>query len=274
MAAETSDRHITRWGKFPAWWLLHPGTDADRVAVLAALATYADEAGFCEPSQATLARRLGRSRPWANRVVAALAATGLLRKEARSRSNGGMTSCRYQLALTPDQAESFLSQVAGNSVPPVTAPCPAADAPRHHRDTNQVNVEQIHSPRSDTRAPGCAKPGQMDAGDSRVMPEQDWAPPEALVERAVRLCPDTDLDAHTAHFVARCRAKGYRYLPNAMADAWLSWLLEDKRRDARQAARAPSPQLRPSYPRSPAERAEDRLSAWAAAAAAPRHPWS
>ena len=274
MAAEASDGHIMRWGKFPAWWLLHPGTDADRVAVLAALATYADEAGFCEPSQATLARRLGRSRPWANRVVAALAATGLLRKEARSRSNGGMTSCRYQLALTPDQAELFLLQVTENSVPPVTAPCPATDAPRHHRDTSQVYVKQNHNSRPDTRAPGCVRTGEIGAGDSRIMPEQDWSPPEALVERAVRLCPDTDLETHTAHFVARCRAKGYRYLPNAMADAWLSWLLEDKRRDARQAARAPSIPLCPSYSRSPAERAEVRLSAWAAAAAAPRHPWS
>ena len=41
------------------------GVDADRLAVMAALCTYADEAGFCEPSQATLARRLSRSRPWA-----------------------------------------------------------------------------------------------------------------------------------------------------------------------------------------------------------------
>ena len=274
MAAEASDGHITRWGKFPAWWLLNPDTDADRVAVLAALATYADEAGFCEPSQATLARRLGRSRPWVNRVVAALAATGLLRKETRSRSNGGMTSCRYQLALTPDQAKLFLLQVTRKSVPSVTAPCPATDTPRHHRDTSQVNVKQTHNPCPDTRVLGRVRMGEMDTGDSRILPEQDWSPPKELVERAVRLCPDTDLDTHTAHFIARCRAKGYRYLPNAMADAWLSWLLEDKRRDARQAAQAPSITLRPSYPRSPAERAEDRLSAWATAAAAPRNSWS
>ena len=274
MATEALNGHVTRWGKFPAWWLLHPDIDADQVAVLAALATYADETGFCEPSQATLARRLKRSRPWANRVVADLAASGLLRKEARSRSNGGMTSCRYQLALTPDQAKLFLLQVAGDPAPLVTSACQVADAPRHHGDTSQVVIEQSQSPRPDTRTPANADRGEGDVGDSRIPPEQNWLPPEEMIERAVQLCPNANLAAHTAHFVARCRAKGYRYFPNAMADAWLSWLLEDRRRDARQADQTPRVQPRSYHPRSPTERSEERLSAWAAAAAAPRPPWS
>jgi len=274
MAAMLSDEHVTRWGKFPAWWLLHPGTDADRVAVLAALATYADEAGFCEPSQATLARRLGRSRPWANRVVADLVTAGLLRKEARSRSNGGTTSCRYQLALTPDEAALFLLQTTGRPVPTTTASCLAADTPRHQGDTNQTNIEQSHKARPDTREAADPDRGEQNSGNGRILPERGWSPPQESVEHAVRLCPDVDLDAHTAHFVARCRAKGYRYSSIAMADAWLSWLLEDNRRNAQHAGLVRGVQPSSSYTHSPTERAEKRLSAWAAAAAAPRHRWS
>lgn len=274
MGTGSSNEHVTRWGKFPAWWLLHPYTDADRVAVLAALATYADEAGFCEPSQATLARRLGRSRPWANRVVADLVAAGLLRKESRSRPNGGTTSCRYQLALTPGQAELFLLQAAAGPVPTTTGPCPAADVPCREDDTNQVEVKQNQEARPDARVAADSDGGEQKSGNGSILPEHGWSPPEEAVKRAVRLCPDVDLDAHTAHFVARCRAKGYRYSPTAMADAWLSWLLEDSRPGARQTGRIPGAQPRSCHTHSPAERAEKRLSAWAAAAATPRHRWS
>jgi len=59
-----------------------------------------------------------------------------------------------------------------------------------------------------------------------------------------------------------------------MADAWLSWLLEDNRRNAQHAGLVRGVQPGSSYTHSPAERAEKRLSAWAAAAAAPRHRWN
>ena len=74
-------------GKVPAWWLMHPEIDADRFCVMASLATYACRDGVCDPSQATLARRLKRSRPWVNRVIAELSAAHLLRKVARFRAN-------------------------------------------------------------------------------------------------------------------------------------------------------------------------------------------
>ena len=158
MASNAPLDQVTRWGKIPAWWLLHPAVDADRLAVMAALCTYADEAGFCEPSQATLARRLSRSRPWVNRVIADLATAGLIRKQARSRQNGGTTSCRYQLAQTPEQARSFVQ----DGPPPVmgeTGLCPNRDRPCHPADTSHAIPEQIQDthtmpaqPRADTPA--------------------------------------------------------------------------------------------------------------------------
>jgi hypothetical protein len=42
--------NVTRWGRVFAWWLLHPEVDADRFCVMAAMATYADRDGVCDPS--------------------------------------------------------------------------------------------------------------------------------------------------------------------------------------------------------------------------------
>ncbi len=261
-APEASLDQVTRWGKLPAWWLLHPETDADRLAVMAALATYADDVGFCEPSQATLAKRLGRSRPWANRVVADLASVGLLRKEGRSRLNGGTTSCRYQLAQTPEQAKVFAAEFAAEGVVPSgTGACPTADTPRHRRDTSHADTEQIQDTRPDARRAGdglkavpasTPRASRFSVDDGRSEPSRDWRPSDGEVSEALRLCPDADLDAHTAHFVARCRAKGYRYAPGTVGDAWLAWLLEDRRSDARRATETQPLAARRGRPVTPA----------------------
>lgn len=265
---------VTRWGKLPAWWLLHPDVDADRFAVLAALTTYADDEGFCEPSQGTLAKRLGRSRPWANRVVADLASLGLLRKQGRARSNGGTTSCRYQLAQTPEQVEEF---AAGNASPEaaVVAATPrrrAADTACHGRDTSHADPEHIRDSRPAARGTGAsddrkapeARTASPAPDEARGSPPSDWLPGEASVAEALRLCPDADLDEHTARFVARCRSKGYRYA--SLDDAWLEWLLTDRR-----AARAVPGGVghRPARSSRRDEHRFDRFDAWAAAASAP-----
>lgn len=260
---------VTRWGKLPAWWLLHPGVDADRFAVLAALATYADENGFCEPSQGTLAKRLCRSRPWANRVVADLAGIGMLRKQGRARSNGGTTSCRYQLAQTPEQAQEFLAlgPTRETAVAARTRPVRSSDTPCQPDDTNHADLEHIQNSRSDARA---ATLGKEVCGPKNVevTPSREWLPSEAAVTEALRLCPDANLDEHTAHFVARCRAKGYRYA--SMDDAWLEWLLSDRRSIGREkpaVASRPSSLAWRSAPRS--EHRFARFDAWATSASAP-----
>ena len=249
---------ITRWGRVPAWWLMHPDMNADRFCVMAAMATYMDGAGFCDPSQATLARRLRRSRPWVNRVVAELASIGLLRKMSRLRQNGGTTSCLYKLALVPGDA---LPDGADQVVTTVTEPCPQGDTPRHRHDRNQPITEQIQDTRPNARASLDPRPDREAAlavgrtnGAPTVEVPRDWSPPEEAVAVAIRRCPNVDLDEHTSIFVSRCRAKGYRFRPDGLADAWLAWLLEDQRK-----AR---------------ERAQERIQERAAGAAARKPHWS
>lgn len=270
-SAMTELRTTSRWGRVPAWWLLHPDVDADCFCVLAALATYADEYGVCVPSQATLAQRLRRSRPWVNRVVAQLAAAGLLEKTGRSRGNGGTTSCLYRLCLTPDS----MTPRTGTLLPPlpellprpahaapdpyVTEPMPHVDTPCQACDTSQPNLEQNNTPAPRT-------PATHDV-DEEV--SSDWQPSPAVMAEALRLCPNADLLAHTARFRARCRARGYRYRAGHLGDAWLAWLLEDHGAQPRRSGRGhASPGPYPTadgvarVPTSPAH----RYAAWAAAA--------
>ena len=272
-------RTTTRWGRVPAWWLLHPDVDADRFCVLAALATYADEHGVCVPSQTTLARHLRRSRPWVNRVVAQLAAAGLLEKTGRSRGNGGTTSCLYRLHLTPpdntalDTGAPLLPESPQAARDPdKTGPMPHSDTPCPADDTKLPYFEQNNVP-----APRAAAP----VNDAVVEVPPDWEPSAADVAEALHLCPGADLPVHTARFRARCRARGYRYRAGHLGSAWLAWLLEDHGTPSRWTAGHTPPGLRPTasglirMPPSPTL----RFAAWAAAAVSPApartaSPWS
>ena len=281
-------RTTTRWGRVPAWWLLHPDVDADCFCVLAALATYADEHGVCVPSQGTLAQRLQRSRPWVNRVVAQLAAAGLLEKTGRSRGNGGTTSCLYRLRmappdgaapdadtpLPPDPTQAAPARAARDA--DVTGPMPQSDTPCQAGDTNHLYLKHNNTP-----APRVAAPTHN--GDTEVPP--DWEPSTADAAEALRLCPGADLTTHTARFRARCRARGYRYRAGHLGDAWLAWLLEDHgappRRGGNRAPRGPrlTPNCAARVPFSPAlPHPSQRFAAWAAAVAVPPapadSPWS
>jgi hypothetical protein len=211
----TSGIDITRWGKVKAWWLIHPDVDADHFSVLAALSTYADEEGYCQPSQATLARWLKRSRPWVNRVIAELVEGGLLEKTARSRANGGTTSCRYRLP----------------SRPPVTAATPGVvvdDTPCHADDTTQADAEQIQTHALCAEAHANADARNSSKEHKGTVPA-DWQPTEAVMGKALALYPSANLAEHTALFVARCRGKGYTICPGGADDLWLAWLIEDMR---------------------------------------------
>lgn len=251
---------VTRWGKVPAWWLLHDAMDADRFCVLAAMATYADETGACDPSQATLARHLKRSRPWVNRIVAELAELGFVEKTTRVRRNGGTTSCLYRLRLQPQDA----------AVTPATPGVTDKHTPCQPRDTSQQHLKQ-----SQTRPPHAAD-RSLDQVPSEALAEvpQDWRPGEPEMQEALRLCPDADLEAHTVRFRARCQAKGYRYRPSGIGAAWLSWLLEDHPRTetGRNGGRTrSSPSAR--HPK-PSDQATQRYAAWAQAASSPPSTWS
>ena len=261
--SQNQNEPVTRWAKVPAWWLVHPGIDADRFCLLAALATYADASGRCTPSQATLARHLQRSRPWVNRVVGELAAAGFLAKAGRRRENGGTSSCVYQLALAAPGTEPAVQTGSHGAA---SSACPAADTPCHGADTTQPEPEHTRQ----TRPRAQAKPqADTSVGGGKTDVGQDWQPSEAALARATAIAPGMDRGVHAAMFVSRCRSKGYRYAAAALDDAWLSWFAEDALKQGRRSWNAAPAGSASRRRADQAEVADSRFHAWAAAAATP-----
>ncbi|WP_085557769.1 helix-turn-helix domain-containing protein [Azospirillum agricola] len=247
-----------RWGRIPAWWLDHPDLDADGLAVLAALSTFADEAGVCWPSQATLAAKLKRSRPTVNRILGRLEALGLVAIEHRSATNGGRLSCRYRLSLSPIASRD--SMPCGRTPPDsgTDSPCPAASQEQPH-------PEQIPDSLSSGAPGGHPRASRRpDIAVARTVPA-DWIPGDADRLWAASRFPDADLDAHAELFVRRCQAHGYRY--HDVGAAWRSWLLQDMPKTAPRASHTRKTVPSVSAPAQRAAEAEQRVSAWASVAA-------
>lgn len=278
----TDYREITRWGRLPAWWMFHPEMNADRLCLLAALATYADERGLCSPSQSTIARHLKRSRPWVNRVIAELVEIGLVEKRNRSRQNGGTTSCEYVLRFTVD-----------SSVTTMTAAVSKRDTPCHVADTNQVDVEHKQPPCAEPRAdefseaapdeevadpssgPDPSRPsseyrssldGRGELPSAGATPERGWQPSPEVRNEAARLFPDADIETHIALFVSRIRGKGYCIDPRRMDDTWLSWFIEDHRAGPERSQQRPQKAVPPASNTYKRMHRYDRFAAWAEAA--------
>jgi hypothetical protein len=267
----TADRDTGRWGKIPAWWLDHPDLDADGFAVLAALATFADENGLCWPSQSTLAAKLKRSRPTINRILQTLDSIGLVSIEHRRGRDGARLSCLYRLRLMRDGevAEARAVPVASAAVAavdrddsPTNAPCPSPSQEHLH-------PEQI----PDSLASGRREP-------VREVP-RDWMPSTDDLSWAKARFGAIDLAQHVEGFTLRCQAHGYRY--RDIGAAWRAWLMQDAA-----AGKAPATAplaagtAAPSTSRPRESAAEQRVNAWMAAAArlqagrpaSPSHPWS
>ncbi|MBB3265154.1 biotin operon repressor [Azospirillum sp. OGB3] len=242
----------SRWGKIPAWWLDHPDLDADGFAVLAALATFADENGVCWPSQSTLAAKLKRSRPTINRILQRLDDIGLVGIEHRRGRDGSRLSCLYRLRITRNEAEAQpqIRPVRDHDRDdsPTNAPCPTPSQ-------EQLHSEQI----PDSHASGGRRP-------VRDVPE-DWMPTAGDFAWAKNRFGAIDLDRHVEGFVLRCQAHGYRY--RDVSAAWRAWLSQDVAAGKAPAERTALPaagavtgigQARQSV-------AEQRVDAWMAVAA-------
>lgn len=103
-------------------------------AVLVCLADYADHEGVAWPSVPVLAKEVQVSQRTIQRTLRALEAEGLIETDVGTRQDGGRTSNRYRLAMTPvtvchpPVTESHRPPVTGVT-PPVTLLSPANDPP-------------------------------------------------------------------------------------------------------------------------------------------------
>ncbi|MBP2315495.1 helix-turn-helix domain-containing protein [Azospirillum soli] len=242
-----------RWGRIPAWWLEHPDLDADGLAVLAALSTFADEHGVCWPSQSTLAAKLKRSRPTINRILQGLNDIGLVSIEHRKGRNGARLSCLYRLRV--EQDGKAVAKVTARPVQDLDRDNSAVNAPCPATSQEHLHSEQI----PDSLASGRRVP-------VRDVPS-DWMPCANDMAWAKARHAEIDFVRHVEGFVLRCQAHGYRY--RDISAAWRAWLAQDaaagKAPVARNMPFAGGSAPTPSSTRGTA--AELRLGAWAAAAA-------
>lgn len=241
-----------RWGRVPSWWLDHPDIDADALAVLSALATFANRQGRCWPSQTTLAAKLKRSRAWVNKTLGRLADAGLIVARDRWSENGGRLSSLYELQTTPVASPAPQSAAPGENR---NSPVAAEGAPCQPQRHKQPEIKQI--PDSLT----------VSAQDAGVMPESDWTPSDEDRAWAASRHGAVDIDAHVEIFRLRCQAHGYRY--RDVGAAWRAWLNQDVAAGkAPSASKSSNPGPRYAKPASSAARnAAPNLDAWMAAAA-------
>ncbi|MCW2239539.1 helix-turn-helix domain-containing protein [Azospirillum canadense] len=256
-----------RWGRIPSWWLEHPDLDADGFAVLAALATFADETGLCWPSQSTLAAKLKRSRPTINRILQGLSNIGLVSIEHRRGRDGARLSCLYRLRFVPEgegeepaATASGLRRAADRDDSATNAPCPPP------------SQKQVHPKQIPDSLASCAQ------APVRTVPV-DWMPTADDMAWARVRHTDIDLSRHVEAFVLRCQAHGYRY--RDVSAAWRAWLAQDVAAGKAPVLRNTSATDTPAgQPRRARDSAAQRVDAWAATAAELRQraatpsPWS
>ena len=232
----------SRWGTVAASVMRRPGLSVAAKAVYAALATYADRAGWIWVRQETIAADLERSRAWVHAAIAELEGQGLILHD-RQYIEGRQRASRYRL-------QDGLTRQAGDTVGLVSEEADAAVQPADtsHHDESKDPLPPAASESSD-------RAGQeADASPSEPLPASpcapappeciapDWVPTAADVAWAKARHPDLDVLAFTETFVLSCRAKGYRYSdPSA---AWRRWLVEPKGRLPRLGP--PSPRTAPN----------------------------
>ena len=86
----------SRWGTVSASVMRRPGLSVAAKAVYAALATYADRAGWIWVRQETIASDLERSRAWVHAAIAELEGQGLILHD-RQYVEGRQRASRYRL---------------------------------------------------------------------------------------------------------------------------------------------------------------------------------
>lgn len=216
-------QETTRWGRIPAWWLSHPDIDADGLAVLAALSTFANARGECWPSQSTLATALKRSRSTINRILGHLANASVIEIVSRKSANGGRLSSVYRLRLEPGNGpivnvETMVVQQRDTDVAVADSPCAA------------VRQEQPESNKPDSLAGRGREGVRAERVEDYPTREPqtvlaDWMPSAADLTWARAQHGNVDLDRHVEGFVLRCQAHGYRY--RDISAAWRAWLVQD-----------------------------------------------
>jgi hypothetical protein len=140
-----------------------------RKFILVAIAKYADDHGYCWPSQAALAKDVGCGVISVRRHLAQLEKDRFIKREARGRENGGRTSDGYTLPVEQDGKPINLakrSPVNGNGV--------AKRSPVNSSNRSPVNASNrspVNGHESSVESSKERKKERESAPPKRILPE-------------------------------------------------------------------------------------------------------
>jgi DNA-binding Lrp family transcriptional regulator len=207
-----------RRGYVLASWLEHPDVDASAFAVLAALATYADQNGLCWPHPKTIAEKLKKSRPWVLAVLNRLVAFGLIERRPR-RVNAREGAWEFVLV-------GYTAQVPGDETEGAAPVSHRADNPGCQPADTEQDQPFLESSLQDAGAPESEFRQETEAAQG-VLIEPTWTPTAADMTFAAVRRPDlapADLGLMTEKFLLTYR--GQR-LAN-VSGRWRKWLLTER----------------------------------------------
>lgn len=136
-----------RYSLFAARAVFDPRLTATDVRVLAALGTYTNKQGWCNPKQATIAIRVGVSRTTVTAAMKRLLETGYLEVQPQVLAGRGQTANNYRVILDLDPMSAWTTPEADVSEDdsPMSAQPTGGVVPVGHPPTNQDDTQKEHS---------------------------------------------------------------------------------------------------------------------------------
>ena len=136
-----------RYSLFAARAVFDPRLTATDVRVLAALGTYTNKQGWCNPKQATVAIRVGVSRTTVTASMKRLVETGYLEIKHQVIAGRGQCASNYRVILDLDPMSAWTTPGADVSEDdtPMSAQTTGGVVPVGHPPSNQDDTQKEHS---------------------------------------------------------------------------------------------------------------------------------
>lgn len=165
-----------RYSLFAARAVFDPRLTATDVRVLAALGTYTNKQGWCNPKQATIAIRVGVSRTTVTASMKRLLETGYLEVAHQVIAGRGQTANNYRVILDLDPLSAWTTPGADveQDDTPMSAQTTGGVVPVGHPPSNQDDTQKEHSqeniPKSVVveRAPATITKAMIDEAQARA----------------------------------------------------------------------------------------------------------
>lgn len=136
-----------RYSLFAARAVFDPRLTATDVRVLAALGTYTNKQGWCNPKQATIAIRVGVSRTTVTASMKRLVKSGYLESKAQVIAGRGQTASNYRVILDLDPMSAWTTPEAdvSHDDTPMSATTTGGVVPVGHPPSNWDDTQKEHS---------------------------------------------------------------------------------------------------------------------------------